>query len=286
MTSKRDTVCEITKHLNSYFNTNNDNKTMSIDEQYNNVRNKFAELCDISTIVSEIRSKYIEELTLLHKNFEKSTPDDTTNLLPNDNEPDIDTEIENKKITKNNIKDIKEDNVEVNTELTEQEPMHSFDMDENKELSTIDSSSKKERKHSKRTKKKKTKVSIQEPDTDANVSSSGSSSRKKERKKSKKIKKTQESDNETNKEPENETNKEPENESNKEPENETNKEPENETNKEPENETNKEPENETNKEPDTRTTEKEKRKTKKQRKTKEPKKTRTKKTKERREDEQ
>lgn len=140
MPSKKiNTVKQLTQLIDDKFHINEDNK-LSIDEQYEYLKNNFAELCDIMTNVQEHRSNYITKLSSLHQQYM-----DTVNDEPNDdadiNEPDVDSELEQqntsesvpktesksksvKKVVskKNSKRKQKVKEVETNTELTEIEP--------------------------------------------------------------------------------------------------------------------------------------------------------------------
>jgi len=126
---KQYTVKKLTQQLDEMFNIDEDIK-LSIDERYENLKNKFAELCDITANIQEYRIKYIEKLSSLHVDY-MATNNEDQQEEDNTNNPDVDSELENQ----NHLKSVpileakskskkrqKVKEIENNSELTEIEP--------------------------------------------------------------------------------------------------------------------------------------------------------------------
>lgn len=152
-TKELDIVTHMLESINNNFSLDID-ETLSVEEQYEYIKNKFAQLCEIDTKVKEHRSNFINKLDTLHQQFMKTDVEDTKpgnrEIFDNDSEPDVDVELETqedvkdtsqvsekepitksktkkkvtKKVTKNESsnKNKDKDTIEENTELTEHEP--------------------------------------------------------------------------------------------------------------------------------------------------------------------
>lgn len=184
-------VEQVAQILNKHFNVEVNN-TLSITEQYEYIKNNFAELCEIDTVIKELRSKFINDLSLLHQRFTETRLEEgiKTNDNNKDNcetEPDNDTELENKtnnhqpnepkknnkRVTTKKQSNIKKKNevIDNNTELiddvvkveTKSESEHKLDQDSVKTQETQetqetqDEKQESDKKQAKKTKNKTTK---------------------------------------------------------------------------------------------------------------------------------